>query len=134
LVADSALSSEENLDKLAQTAIKWITRVPATVREAQVALAQADLPAMGPLQEGYRDHELTSTDGGVEPRGVLISSEPRQPQAQRTVDVAGDYRTGRPVPRNRDGRPWSSQAPRSPLGRGPHLPNTGGNDRQWGRA
>jgi transposase len=86
LVADSALYSEENLDKLAQTAIKWITRVPATVRAAQVALAQADPPAMAPLQEGYRSHELTSTYGGVEQRWVLIYSEARQPQAQRAVD------------------------------------------------
>jgi transposase len=86
LVADSALYSEENLDKLAQTAIKWITRVPATVREAQVALAQADPPAMAPLQEGYRYHELTSTYGGVAQRWVLIYSEARQPQAQRAVD------------------------------------------------
>jgi transposase len=60
-VADSALSSEDNLAKLAHTAIKWITRVPATVRDAQVALAHADPLAMASRQEGYRDHELTST-------------------------------------------------------------------------
>ena len=60
--------------------------MPATVREAQVALAHADPPAMAPLQEDYRYHALTSTYGGVEPRWVLIDSEARQPQAQRTVD------------------------------------------------
>jgi transposase len=38
------------------------------------------------LQEGYRAHELPSTYGGVEPRWVLIHSEPRQAQAQRTID------------------------------------------------
>src|SRR5918992_990740 len=38
LVADSALYSEANLQKLAQTHIKWITRVPATVNEAQAVL------------------------------------------------------------------------------------------------
>jgi transposase len=81
LVAESALYSEENLDKLAQTAIKWITRVPATVREAQVALAHADPPAMAPLQEGSRYHEWPSTYGGVEQRWVLSDSEARQPQA-----------------------------------------------------
>jgi transposase len=86
LVADSALYSEDNLAKLAHTAIKWITRVPATVRDAQVALAHADPLAMTPLQEGYRYHELTSTYGGVEQRWLLIYSEPRRPQAQRTVD------------------------------------------------
>jgi transposase len=87
VVADRALYREEHLEKLAQTAITWITRVPATVREAQVALAQADPPAMAPLQEGSRDHELTSTYGGVEQRWGLIYSEARQPQAQRTVDT-----------------------------------------------
>lgn len=85
-MADSVLDSEANLDKLAHTAITWITRVPATVSEAQVALAHANPPAIDPLQEGYRDHELTSSYGGVEPRGVLLDSEARQHQAQRTAD------------------------------------------------
>jgi transposase len=86
LVADSALYSEANLEKLAQTQMKWITRVPATLREAQAVLAQADPQAMVALQEGYRAYELTSTYGGVEQRWVLIYSEPRQAQVQRTVD------------------------------------------------
>jgi transposase len=86
IVADSALYSEANLQKLAQTAMKWITRVPATLSEAQAALAQVDPQALVSLQEGYRYHELTSTYGGIEQRWVLIYSEPRQPQAQRTVD------------------------------------------------
>ena len=86
LVADSALYSEDNLDKLAQTAIKWSTRVPATLSAAQAALAQANPQAMAVRQEGDRSHELTSTYGGVEPRWVLISSEPRRVPAQRTID------------------------------------------------
>jgi transposase len=86
LVADSALYSDDNLQKLAETHIKWITRVPATLREAQAGLAQADPQTMASLQEGYRYHELTSTYGGVEQRWLLMYSEPRQPQAQRTVD------------------------------------------------
>jgi transposase len=86
LVADSALYSAANLHKLAQTAMKWITRVPATLREAQAALAQVDPQALASLQEGYRYHELTSTYGRLAQRWVLIYSELRQPQAQRTVD------------------------------------------------
>jgi transposase len=86
LVADSALYSEANLEKLARTQMKWITRVPATLREAQAALAQADPQAMVSLNEGYRAHELTSTYGGVEQRWVLIYSKARQAQAQRAVD------------------------------------------------
>jgi transposase len=86
LVADSALYSAENLQKLAETNLKWITRVPATLREAQTILAQADPQTMAPLTEGYRYRVVPSSYGGIEQRWVLIHSEPRQPQAQRTVD------------------------------------------------
>ena len=41
---------------------------------------------MAPLMEQYRYQVLPSTYGGVEQRWVLIHSEARQPQAQRTVD------------------------------------------------
>jgi transposase len=85
LVADSALYSEANLQKLAQTPRPWITRVPVTLSEARAALVQADPQAMLPLVEGYRYQELASTYGGVEQRWVLIHSEHRQSQAQRTV-------------------------------------------------
>jgi transposase len=86
LVADSALYSDATLQKLAETHIKWMTRVPATLSAAQAALAQANPHTMMPLSEGYRYQLLHSTDGGVAQRWALISSEPRQPQAQRTAD------------------------------------------------
>jgi transposase len=86
LVADSALYSAAHLQKLATTRLKGITRVPATLREAQAVLAQADPQTMAPLTEGYRYHVVPSSYGGVEHRGRLIHSEPRLPQAQRTVD------------------------------------------------
>jgi transposase len=63
-----------------------MTRVPATLRAAQEALAQADPQTTTPLIAGYRAHELVSTYGGVAQRWVLIDSQPRQPQARRTVD------------------------------------------------
>ena len=85
-MADSALYSAENLQKLAETSLKWITRVPATLSEAQAVLAQADPQTMAPLTEGYRYRVVPSSYGGVAQRWVLIHSEPRQPQAQRTVD------------------------------------------------
>jgi transposase len=86
LVADSALYTADNLQKLAETQIKWITRVPATVSDAQAALAQADPQTMAPLTVGYRYHGLTSTYGGIAQRWVLVYSEHRHAQAQRTVD------------------------------------------------
>jgi transposase len=85
-VAESALYSEENLQKLADTPIKWITRVPGTVREAHTALAQADPQTMAVRNEDDRSREWTSNDGGVPQRWVLIYSEPRHIQAPRTVD------------------------------------------------
>src|SRR5262249_12209518 len=86
LVADSALYSADNLQKLAQTRMKWITRVPATLREAQAALAHAAPQSMTSLDAHYRYHEMPSTYGGLEQRWVLIYSEPRQAQAQRAAD------------------------------------------------
>ena len=86
LVANSALYSAANLQKLAQTHMKWITRVPATVSDAQAVLAHADPQAMTVLNEDYRYHELTSLYGGVQQRWILIYSAPRQTQPQRTVD------------------------------------------------
>src|SRR2546425_5527219 len=86
LVADSALYRAENLQKLAETRLKWIPRVPATLREAQAVLAQADPQTMAPLTEGYRSRVVPSSYGGIAQRWVLIHSEPRQPRAQRTVD------------------------------------------------
>jgi transposase len=86
LVAESALYSDANLQQLADTSIKWITRVPATLSEAQAALAHANPQTMMPLSEGYRSQLLHSTYGGVAQRGVLVYSEPRQAPAQRTVD------------------------------------------------
>ena len=56
------------------------------MREAQAILAQADPQAMAPLHEGYRYREVPSTYGGVAPRWVLLSSEPRQAPTHRTVE------------------------------------------------
>jgi transposase len=61
LVADSALYSEENLQKLAHTKSKWMTRVPATLDAAQAALADANPATMEPLLESYHYHVLGST-------------------------------------------------------------------------
>jgi transposase len=86
LVADSALYSADNLQKFAETNLKWITRVPATLREAQQVLAQVDPQRMALLTEGYRYHMLPSSYGGIAQRWMLVYSEHRHDQAQRTVD------------------------------------------------
>ena len=67
--------------------MQWLTRVPATLGEAQAVRAQAHPQTMVPLREGYRCRVVPSTSGGVAQRWVLLSAEQRQPQAQRTVDT-----------------------------------------------
>jgi transposase len=86
LVADSALYREANRQKLAQTHLKWITRLPATLSPAQAVLAQANPQILASLTAGSRDDEWPSSDGGMAPRWVLIDAELRQAQARRTVD------------------------------------------------
>lgn len=86
LVADSALYSAENRQQLAEPRLKGIPRVPATLSDAQAVVAQAAPQTMAPLTEGDRYHVVRSRYGGVEQRWGLIHSEPRHPQAQRTVD------------------------------------------------
>jgi transposase len=86
LVADSALYRADTLQHLADTGTTWITRVPATLTEAQTVLEHAIPEAMLPLRDGDRDHAHTVTYGRVPQRWVLIDSEHRRPQAQRTVD------------------------------------------------
>jgi transposase len=89
LVAASALSRADNLQKLAATRRKWLSRVPATLQEAQAALAQAAPATMGPVLEGSRYPPLTADDGGGEQRWRRVDSEQRRAHAQRTVDKQG---------------------------------------------
>ena len=103
VVADGALSSEANRQKLAQTHLKWSTRVPATVSAAQAVLAQANPQALTMRHEGYRAHEWTSTYGGIEQRWLLIDSEPRQAQA-RAADRRRRASLRRPSSSTRPGR------------------------------
>jgi hypothetical protein len=83
LVADRALYRAANLQQFTPTSLTWITRVPATLTEAQEALAHAAPEAMLPLWEGERSQRHASHDGGIAQRWVLIYAERRRPQAQR---------------------------------------------------
>jgi transposase len=86
LVADSALYTAENLGHLAQSGIKWITRVPATLTEVHAVLAPVTPETMTPLADGYRYHEEVSTYGGSQQRWLVVYSEARQQRSRRTVE------------------------------------------------
>jgi transposase len=100
VVANSASYREANLQKLAQTPMKWTTRAPATFSDAQAALAHVDPQAMAPLTAHYRYGEVPAMYGGVQQRWVLISSELRRTPAPRTVDT-GLCRQG-----DQEGKAW----------------------------
>jgi hypothetical protein len=86
LVADGALDREANLQQLAQPHLPWSTRGPAPVGAAHAVLAQANPQALTRWHAGSRDHALTSSSGGMAPRGLRIDSASRPAQARRTVD------------------------------------------------
>src|SRR5262249_56769055 len=83
LVADSALYNADNLQQLAKTSLKWITRVPATLTEAQEVLAQAQPETMAALPDGYRYAVVASSYGGGGQPWGLFFSEQHQPHPPR---------------------------------------------------
>jgi transposase len=86
LVADSALYTAENLGHLAQSGMKWITRVPATLNEVHAVLARVTPATMTPLPDGYRYHEEVATYGGITQRWMVGYSKARQQRSHRTVE------------------------------------------------
>jgi transposase len=76
LVADSALFSASNLQKLDE--VKWVTRVPATVTEAQQLLTFPHDQLQAADQAGYFYHEQRVTYAGIEQRWLLVLYEPNQ--------------------------------------------------------
>lgn len=82
-VADSALYSAENLKTLSQ--IRWVTRVPETLKAAKELLEQESSQPLKPVEEGYAYLEHHSRYGGVEQRWLLIHSEKAQKREQTSL-------------------------------------------------
>jgi len=83
LVADSALYSEENLQRL--SGVKWLTRVPERLGLAKALIEAASAEEMQPAsQEGYRYQELGVVYGGVRRRWLVVWSA----QAERREQAA----------------------------------------------
>ncbi|TLD39804.1 MAG: Mobile element protein [Candidatus Jettenia ecosi] len=72
-VADSALYSAENLGMLSEK-VKWISRVPETIKEAKHLKEQTDVSTMSAEKEGYRLKEVFSEYGGIRQRWLLVFS------------------------------------------------------------
>ncbi len=73
-VADSALYTAEGLKELSE--IKWVTRVPETIREAKEAIAARDKEKMQDAGiQGYRFRETTSEYSGIRQRWLIVYSQ-----------------------------------------------------------
>lgn len=80
-VADAAFYSEPNLQRV--KGLRWISRVPATISEAQ-ALIHQDTGQLQAVQCSLKDYKLwetRSTYGGVEQRWILVESQTRKAQS-----------------------------------------------------
>ena len=84
-VAARAFDSADHLQQGAETTLQGIPRLPATLRAAHQALAQADPQRLAPLTAGSRSHVVPAREGGSAPRALRVSSEHRHDQAPRTV-------------------------------------------------
>ena len=85
LVADSALYSQRTLQALQGSGLKWLTRVPYTLTEANTALAGVKADRLEPLAEGYRYRTLQSEYAGVSQRWLVVYSEAAHARAQKQV-------------------------------------------------
>ena len=76
-VADAALYSADNVQQLGS--LRWISRVPLTIAQANALIEDIDESAFRPAQrEGYRLAEVCCTYGGVKQRWVVVESSQRQ--------------------------------------------------------
>jgi transposase len=83
-VVDAAMYSKETLEALGDKT-KWLSRVPATLKEVQELIAGNE-EEMQPLSEGYLGQEYGSEYGGVKQRWFLIHSEQAYKRELLTLD------------------------------------------------
>jgi len=89
LVADSALYGATTLQNLSK--IKWVTRVPATLSQAQKLLATVDQSQMTAAnQDGYFYYEQGVTYADIEQRWLLVLYEPNRERELVTDHPAGE--------------------------------------------
>ena len=84
-VMDSAAYTADNIGNWG-TDKKWVTRVPETIKKAQIALQSVATEAMTQLANGYAIHATTSQYGGVNQRWLIVYSEQAEQRELRQLD------------------------------------------------
>lgn len=85
-VCDSALYVKTSLQAMEKQGIKWISRVPETIGEAKIAIANCDIETMTTMNENYRYQEIGSNYADVEQRWVVIYSQHAYEREIKTLD------------------------------------------------
>jgi transposase len=84
LVADSALYSQDNLQRLA--GVRWLTRVPERIGLARALIEEITAQEMRPVgQKGYRHLELGTPYGRVRQRWRIVWSEQAERRERATL-------------------------------------------------
>lgn len=77
MVADSALYTEENLQKI--KSLSWLSRVPLTIKQAKKLVSEIKESAFSPTNiEGYRCCSITSDYGNIPQRWLVVESKNRR--------------------------------------------------------
>ncbi|MEG4574835.1 IS1634 family transposase [Microcoleus sp. N3A4] len=84
-VADSALYTKDNLS--AMTGIKWITRVPLSIKSAQYQISDIkESEWKASSKKGYKIAERSSEYGNIQQRWLVIESELRKKASIKQID------------------------------------------------
>ncbi|MEG4596059.1 IS1634 family transposase [Microcoleus sp. F8_C2] len=85
MVADSALYTAPNLEML--TNLRWLTRVPLTLKQAQQLVSQLNEAEFTPSSvSGYSWSEHKSNYGGIEQRWLVVESNLRRISDRRKLE------------------------------------------------
>ena len=83
-ILDSSGYSEENLK--AMKSIRWLTRVPETLKQAKELVSQTQPVDMTLLEEGYWGREISSEYGGIRQRWLVVYSEAARQREERGLE------------------------------------------------
>lgn len=83
-VADSALYTKDNIKRLSQ--LRWVTRVPLTIKLAQTALVECNQDEARKLAPGYWGCEYERVYGGIKQRWLVIFSETAYERQTKTFN------------------------------------------------
>ena len=87
-IADSELYTEPNLPELVSSGIKFITHVPAKIKETERLKLAVKKSEMNKLRKGYWGYELCSIYAGVAQRWLMVYSDQAYKREYTTLKKA----------------------------------------------